>query len=235
MNICMALAVNPATGARDGRRHRGDQRDALRAERQRHASCASSWPRGRCRAGRHAQARRRPEPAPRLHRADGRRRPSATSRSAIRAASSGTRRARAATSAGMGSNNVVVIDADGARAGLAPTIEVGEGPTGLALDEARRRGSTCSNKFEGSISVGRHGRRDRDRRASPSSTRRRRRSSVGPQAPLRHARELRARPGRLRLLPRRRAHGPPGLGPRRSGGRDEVDLPARTWARTSRA
>jgi YVTN family beta-propeller protein len=41
--------------------------------------------------------------------------------------------------AGMGSNNLVVLDAAGARAGLAPTIEVAEGPTGLALDEARGR------------------------------------------------------------------------------------------------
>ncbi len=39
--------------------------------------------------------------------------------------------------AGMGSNNVVVIDSTGARAGLAPAIDVGEGPTGLVLDEAR--------------------------------------------------------------------------------------------------
>jgi len=38
---------------------------------------------------------------------------------------------------GMGSNNVVVLDALGARAGLAPAIEVGEGPTGIVLDEAR--------------------------------------------------------------------------------------------------
>lgn len=38
---------------------------------------------------------------------------------------------------GMGSNNVVVIDAAGRRAGKQPTIEVGEGPTGLALDEPR--------------------------------------------------------------------------------------------------
>lgn len=53
---------------------------------------------------------------------------------------------------GMGSNNIVVIDSDGARAGLAPTIEVGEGPTGLALDEARER-LYVLNRFEGSISV----------------------------------------------------------------------------------
>ncbi len=37
--------------------------------------------------------------------------------------------------AGKGSNNVIVIDADGERAGLGDTIEVGEGPTGLALNE----------------------------------------------------------------------------------------------------
>ncbi|MDX9911727.1 MAG: GC-type dockerin domain-anchored protein [Phycisphaerales bacterium] len=54
--------------------------------------------------------------------------------------------------AGMGSNNVVVVDASGARAGLAQTIEVGEGPTGLALDEARSR-LYVMNKFDGSISV----------------------------------------------------------------------------------
>ncbi len=53
---------------------------------------------------------------------------------------------------GMGSNNVVVIDAAGARAGLAPTIEVGEGPTGLALDEANGR-LYVLNKFESSVSI----------------------------------------------------------------------------------
>jgi YVTN family beta-propeller protein len=53
---------------------------------------------------------------------------------------------------GMGSNNVVVIDAAGTRAGLAPTIEVGEGPTGVVLDEARNRVYVL-NKFEGSVSV----------------------------------------------------------------------------------
>src|SRR5262245_16757998 len=37
--------------------------------------------------------------------------------------------------AGLGSNNVVVVNAQGDRAGLAETIQVGEGPTGLALDE----------------------------------------------------------------------------------------------------
>lgn len=58
---------------------------------------------------------------------------------------------------GMGSNNVIVIDQDGNR--LAPTgapgavtIEVGEGPTGLALDESQNR-LYVLNKFAGSISV----------------------------------------------------------------------------------
>ncbi len=54
--------------------------------------------------------------------------------------------------AGMGSNNVIVIDSSGARAGLNPTIEVGEGPTGLAYDGARSR-LYVMNKFESSISV----------------------------------------------------------------------------------
>src|SRR5690606_151081 len=54
--------------------------------------------------------------------------------------------------AGLGSNNVVVVDADGNRAGLSQTIEVGEGPTGLALDEARGR-LYVLNRFAASISV----------------------------------------------------------------------------------
>lgn len=51
--------------------------------------------------------------------------------------------------AGMGSNNVVVTDSNGARLGL---VGVGEGPTGVALDGA---GATLFvlNKFEGSVSV----------------------------------------------------------------------------------
>ncbi|MEM7167496.1 MAG: hypothetical protein AAF581_18705 [Planctomycetota bacterium] len=53
---------------------------------------------------------------------------------------------------GKGSSNVVVIDAAGSRAGTAPTIEVGEGPTGLALDEARSR-LYVLNHFGASISV----------------------------------------------------------------------------------
>jgi YVTN family beta-propeller protein len=53
---------------------------------------------------------------------------------------------------GMGSNNLVVIDPSGARVGAASTIEVGEGPTGLAIDSA---GGVLYvlNKFDGSISV----------------------------------------------------------------------------------
>jgi len=52
---------------------------------------------------------------------------------------------------GMGSNCVVVIDGAGARAGLTPTIPVGEGPTGAVLGNDGRL--YVLNKFEGSISV----------------------------------------------------------------------------------
>ncbi|MFO0837074.1 MAG: hypothetical protein U1D55_01000 [Phycisphaerae bacterium] len=53
---------------------------------------------------------------------------------------------------GMGSNNVIVINAVGARVGLADTINVGEGPIGGALDEPRNR-LYVLNRFAGSISV----------------------------------------------------------------------------------
>ena len=53
---------------------------------------------------------------------------------------------------GMGSNNVVVLDGLGNRAGLAPAIEVGEGPTGIVLDEARAQ-LYVLNKFASSLSV----------------------------------------------------------------------------------
>lgn len=53
---------------------------------------------------------------------------------------------------GMGSNNVIVVDAAGSRVGLQTTIEVGEGPTGIVLDEARER-LYVLNKFAGSIST----------------------------------------------------------------------------------
>ncbi|MEE8062624.1 MAG: beta-propeller fold lactonase family protein [Gemmatimonadales bacterium] len=53
---------------------------------------------------------------------------------------------------GMGSNNLVIVDATGSRAGLQPTVVVGEGPTGVVLDQARNR-LYVLNKFEASISV----------------------------------------------------------------------------------
>lgn len=52
---------------------------------------------------------------------------------------------------GMGSNNVVVIDATGHRATARP-ITVGEGPTGVVVDEARGRVYVL-NKFAASIST----------------------------------------------------------------------------------
>jgi YVTN family beta-propeller protein len=54
--------------------------------------------------------------------------------------------------AGMGSDNVVVIGPDGARIGIAPTIEVGQGPTGLAHHAGTQR-LFVLNRFDGSISV----------------------------------------------------------------------------------
>ncbi|MFN0130999.1 MAG: beta-propeller fold lactonase family protein [Phycisphaerales bacterium] len=54
--------------------------------------------------------------------------------------------------AGMGSNNLIVLDAAGNRAGLADTIEVGEGPTGIAVDNARSR-LYVLNRFAATISV----------------------------------------------------------------------------------
>lgn len=53
---------------------------------------------------------------------------------------------------GLGSNNVVVLDASGARAGLQPTIEVGEGPTGAVVDDVHAR-LYVLNKFEASVSA----------------------------------------------------------------------------------
>ena len=60
--------------------------------------------------------------------------------------SSGTR----AYITGMGSNNVAVVDENGDRVG--PTIEVGEGPTGITIDETRGR-LYVLNKFDASLSV----------------------------------------------------------------------------------
>ncbi|HSY19079.1 MAG TPA: hypothetical protein VK815_12120, partial [Candidatus Acidoferrales bacterium] len=53
---------------------------------------------------------------------------------------------------GMGSDNLTIIDANGNRAGLTPTINVGQGPTGLVLDEVRNR-LYIYNRFDGSIST----------------------------------------------------------------------------------
>ena len=50
---------------------------------------------------------------------------------------------------GMGSNNVLVVDGAWSRQGL---IEVGEGPTGVRIDEAHDR-LYVLNKFDGSISI----------------------------------------------------------------------------------
>ncbi len=53
---------------------------------------------------------------------------------------------------GMGSNNLVVVDSGGDRTGLNDPIELGEGPTGLVLDEAREQ-LYVLNRFDGSLSV----------------------------------------------------------------------------------
>lgn len=53
---------------------------------------------------------------------------------------------------GMGSNNVIVIDENGDRVAVGQTMEVGEGPTGIVLDETRSR-LYVLNKFEASISI----------------------------------------------------------------------------------
>ncbi len=53
---------------------------------------------------------------------------------------------------GMGTNNVVVLDETGARVGQQPAIDVGEGPTGIVLDEPRQR-LYVLNKFEATLSV----------------------------------------------------------------------------------
>src|SRR5262249_17963323 len=53
---------------------------------------------------------------------------------------------------GMGSNNVVGINAPGDRAGLAETIPVGQGPTGVAFDTGRSQVYVL-NRFDASVSV----------------------------------------------------------------------------------
>ncbi len=54
--------------------------------------------------------------------------------------------------AGMGSNNVIVVDSTGQRAGVTPTIDVREGPTGLVVDDNRNQ-LYVLNRFHGSLSV----------------------------------------------------------------------------------
>jgi len=54
--------------------------------------------------------------------------------------------------AGQGSNNLIVVDAAGTRTSLGFTVELGEGPTGLAIDDTRNQLYTM-NRFDGSISV----------------------------------------------------------------------------------
>jgi DNA-binding beta-propeller fold protein YncE len=53
---------------------------------------------------------------------------------------------------GFGSNNVVVVDSSAIRMGVPASIEVGEGPTSIVLDEARDQ-LYVLNKFSASISV----------------------------------------------------------------------------------
>lgn len=53
---------------------------------------------------------------------------------------------------GMGSSNVVVLDAQGQRAGQRPTIDVGQGPTGIVLQESRRRAFVL-NRFDATIGI----------------------------------------------------------------------------------
>ena len=53
---------------------------------------------------------------------------------------------------GMGSSNLVIVDSTGRRVGKRATVEVGEGPTGMALDESRDR-LYVFNRFDASISV----------------------------------------------------------------------------------
>jgi YVTN family beta-propeller protein len=53
---------------------------------------------------------------------------------------------------GMGSDNLIQIDAQGNRAGSNPVIAVGQGPTGLALDENGHR-LYIYNRFAGSITT----------------------------------------------------------------------------------
>jgi hypothetical protein len=131
----------------------------------------------------------------------------------------------------MGSNNLIVIDAVGARAGLAQTIAVGEGPTGVVLDEARGQ-LYVLDKFEGALSV--------VSTVTEIETARIRFFDPSPAAiklGRKHLYDTHKNSGlgqdRVRQLPRRRAPRPPGLGPGRSRGHDEGRRGPETWPRTS--
>jgi len=54
--------------------------------------------------------------------------------------------------AGMGSDNLIVVDASGARTGLTDTILVGQGPTGIALNEDAGV-AYILNKFDSTVST----------------------------------------------------------------------------------
>jgi DNA-binding beta-propeller fold protein YncE len=53
---------------------------------------------------------------------------------------------------GMGSDNLVIINSNGQRVGAQPAIPLGQGPTGMVLDEARHR-LYVLNRFAATISV----------------------------------------------------------------------------------
>jgi DNA-binding beta-propeller fold protein YncE len=59
---------------------------------------------------------------------------------------------RTAFITGMGSDNLIIVDAQGNRSGTNSTINLDQGPTGLALDETRQR-LYVYNRFAGSIST----------------------------------------------------------------------------------
>jgi YVTN family beta-propeller protein len=140
---------------------------------------------------------------------------------------------------GMGSNNVILVDGALGRVGR---VEVGEGPTGVVLNETAGV-LYVLNKFEGSISVvdttglselGRIGYFDPTpdviRVLRSDAGRDPRRST----APVRHARDLRARARLLRELPHRRAHGPACVGSRQPGRRGLAARPGAVQLRPRR-
>ncbi len=53
---------------------------------------------------------------------------------------------------GMGSNNLTIVNSDGQRLGNSPTIETGQGPTGVVIDDSRER-LYVWNRFDKTISV----------------------------------------------------------------------------------